>query len=35
MVRAELPVVVVVLNNRAWGATLHAQADRPGAGPWW
>ncbi|PRY18301.1 thiamine pyrophosphate-binding protein [Kineococcus rhizosphaerae] len=25
MVRAELPVVVVVLNNRAWGATLHAQ----------
>jgi len=25
MVRAGLPVVVVVLNNRAWGATLHAQ----------
>jgi acetolactate synthase I/II/III large subunit len=25
MVRAQLPVVVVVLNNRAWGATLHAQ----------
>lgn len=25
MVRAALPVVVVVLNNRAWGATLHAQ----------
>jgi acetolactate synthase I/II/III large subunit len=25
MVRARLPVVVVVLNNRAWGATLHAQ----------
>jgi acetolactate synthase I/II/III large subunit len=25
MVRADLPVVVVVLNNRAWGATLHAQ----------
>jgi acetolactate synthase-1/2/3 large subunit len=25
MVRARLLVVVVVLNNRAWGATLHAQ----------
>ncbi len=25
MVRADLPVVVVVMNNRAWGATLHAQ----------
>ncbi|UFS59809.1 thiamine pyrophosphate-binding protein [Subtercola endophyticus] len=25
MVRAELPVVVIVLNNRAWGATWHAQ----------
>lgn len=25
MVRADVPVVVVVLNNRAWGATLHAQ----------
>ncbi|MFD4603846.1 thiamine pyrophosphate-binding protein [Streptomyces sp. NPDC058464] len=25
MVRAGLPVVTVVLNNRAWGATLHAQ----------
>jgi acetolactate synthase-1/2/3 large subunit len=25
MVRAGLPVVVIVLNNRAWGATLHAQ----------
>lgn len=25
MVRARLPVVAVVLNNRAWGATLHAQ----------
>lgn len=25
MVRAGMPVVVVVLNNRAWGATLHAQ----------
>jgi acetolactate synthase-1/2/3 large subunit len=25
MVRAELPVVVVVLNNQAWGATLHTQ----------
>jgi acetolactate synthase-1/2/3 large subunit len=25
MVRADIPVVVVVLNNHAWGATLHAQ----------
>jgi len=25
LVRAGLPVVVIVLNNRAWGATLHAQ----------
>jgi len=25
MVRAGLPVVVLVMNNRAWGATLHAQ----------
>jgi acetolactate synthase-1/2/3 large subunit len=25
MVRAGLPVVVVVFNNQAWGATLHAQ----------
>jgi acetolactate synthase I/II/III large subunit len=25
MVRADLPVVVVVLNNQAWGATLHTQ----------
>jgi acetolactate synthase-1/2/3 large subunit len=25
MVRAGLSVVVIVLNNRAWGATLHAQ----------
>ncbi|WUE50058.1 thiamine pyrophosphate-dependent enzyme [Streptomyces europaeiscabiei] len=25
LVRAELPVVVIVLNNRAWGATLHTQ----------
>jgi acetolactate synthase I/II/III large subunit len=25
MVRAGLPVVVIVLNNKAWGATLHAQ----------
>jgi acetolactate synthase-1/2/3 large subunit len=25
MARAGLPVVVIVLNNRAWGATLHAQ----------
>jgi acetolactate synthase-1/2/3 large subunit len=25
MVRADLPVVVLVMNNRAWGATLHAQ----------
>ncbi|MFF7764733.1 thiamine pyrophosphate-binding protein [Streptomyces griseorubiginosus] len=25
LVRAGLPVVVIVLNNRAWGATLHTQ----------
>jgi acetolactate synthase-1/2/3 large subunit len=25
IVRAALPVVVIVLNNRAWGATLHTQ----------
>jgi acetolactate synthase-1/2/3 large subunit len=25
MVRAGLPIVVIVLNNRAWGATWHAQ----------
>jgi len=25
MVRAGLPVVVIILNNRAWGATWHAQ----------
>jgi acetolactate synthase-1/2/3 large subunit len=25
MVRASLPVIVIVLNNRAWGATWHAQ----------
>jgi acetolactate synthase-1/2/3 large subunit len=25
IVRAELPLVVIVLNNRAWGATLHTQ----------
>ncbi|MBY4108203.1 thiamine pyrophosphate-binding protein [Rhodococcus fascians] len=25
MVRADLPVVVIVLNNQAWGATLHTQ----------
>ncbi|MBY6708651.1 thiamine pyrophosphate-binding protein [Rhodococcus sp. BP-241] len=25
MVRAGLPVVVIVLNNQAWGATLHTQ----------
>jgi acetolactate synthase I/II/III large subunit len=25
MVRADLPVIVLVMNNRAWGATLHAQ----------
>ncbi|GHB82756.1 acetolactate synthase, large subunit, biosynthetic type [Streptomyces umbrinus] len=25
LVRARLPVIVIVLNNRAWGATLHTQ----------
>jgi acetolactate synthase-1/2/3 large subunit len=25
LVRAGLPVIVIVLNNRAWGATLHTQ----------
>ncbi|ALU73465.1 thiamine pyrophosphate-binding protein (plasmid) [Rhodococcus erythropolis R138] len=25
MVRADLPVIVIVLNNQAWGATLHTQ----------
>jgi len=33
MVRARLLVVVVVLNNRAWGATLHAQQLTLGPGP--
>ncbi len=30
MVRAGLPVVVIVLNNRAWGATLHFQEHTAG-----